>query len=252
MRFRLKAFGLHLLFSALVLSLVLGALYWGWYRWPGWYMTHARPVAAMILGVDLALGPMLTFLIASPRKRLRELARDVTIIVIVQITALGYGAVTLWRGRPLYYAFSVDRLQLVQASDLDAAEIERGRKENPSLAPHWYSTPRFVWAPLPENPEEAARIVNEATLGAGKDVIQMPRLFKTWEQGLPALRAHLKPLDKVVEFSKVERAALASRLTHQGFAVGQSNTLPLTGPFEPVLALIDPQTLRIQRFVKAD
>ena len=64
---------------------------------------------------------------------------DIGIIVAVQLVALGYGASTLWRGRPLYYAFSEDRLQLVQASDLSAREIGLARTSNPEFAPHWYS-----------------------------------------------------------------------------------------------------------------
>ena len=39
MKLRFKAFGLHLLGSTVALSSILGALYFGWYRWPGWYLT---------------------------------------------------------------------------------------------------------------------------------------------------------------------------------------------------------------------
>ena len=35
MRFRLAALGLHLLASCVALTVVLGGLYLGWYRWPG-------------------------------------------------------------------------------------------------------------------------------------------------------------------------------------------------------------------------
>ena len=152
MRFRLTAFGLHLLGSACVLSLVLGGLYLGWYRWPGWYLTGVLHIVTIVLMVDLALGPTLTLIIANPGKPRRVLARDIALIVAVQLAALIYGATTLWQGRPLYYTFSADRLETVQASDLDTEEIALARRNNPSLAPHWYSLPRWVWAPLPEDP----------------------------------------------------------------------------------------------------
>src|SRR5882724_7838285 len=142
MRFRLKAFGLHLLGSAIVLALVLGGLYLGWYRWPGWYLTNVSHVAAILGCVDLTLGPLVTLIIANPAKPRRELARDIAVIASVQIAALIYGAGALWHGRPLYYTFSKDRLQIVQASDLDAKEIDLGRKQNPTLAPRWDSLPR--------------------------------------------------------------------------------------------------------------
>jgi hypothetical protein len=78
MNFRFKASGLHLLSSALVLTLVLGGLYLGWYRWPGWYLCNALKVAPILLLVDLTLGPLLTLLIANPQKNRRELTRSST------------------------------------------------------------------------------------------------------------------------------------------------------------------------------
>ena len=68
MRFRFRAFGLHLLASAIALTLVLGTLYLGWYRWPGWYLADVVQVVLVLAGVDLALGPLLTFVIARSSK----------------------------------------------------------------------------------------------------------------------------------------------------------------------------------------
>src|ERR1700759_1345276 len=139
MKFRLRALLLHLLTSAAVMALVMGFLYGGWYRWPGWYLADAAQVAAVMLGVDVGLGPLLTFVVASPDKPRPTLKRDVIIIVLVQLAALGYGTVSLWNGRPLYYAFSVNCLSLVQAYDIEPDEAAIGRERNPNLAPHWYS-----------------------------------------------------------------------------------------------------------------
>jgi hypothetical protein len=135
MGFRLKAIGLHLLASASVLTLILGALYLGWYRWPGWYLTDVSRVVLVMVCVDVVLGPLLTFIIASKNKPRRELVRDIGIIVVVQLCALVYGTTSLWNGRPLYYAFSETVLQQVQAYDLDVKEVELGQKQNPALAP---------------------------------------------------------------------------------------------------------------------
>src|SRR3569833_3661148 len=106
MKSRLKAFGLHLTGSATVLVLVLGTLYLGWYRWPGWYLTGVLHVLPVMVGVDVVLGPLLTLVVASPKKLPRVLARDVACIVAVQLVALGYGCIALWNGRPVYYTFS--------------------------------------------------------------------------------------------------------------------------------------------------
>jgi hypothetical protein len=252
MKFRVQAFSLHLLASITVLALVLGGLYLGWYRWPGWYLSNALKVAPILASVDLALGPLLTLLIANPRKARRELARDIGIIVAVQLVALGYGATTLWRGRPLYYAFSEDRLQLVQASDLDSREVALAVKLNSAFAPHWYSRPRWIWAPLPERADESAAIVASA-LGGGNDVIQMPRYFKPWEQGLPQLRAHLQSLDQQRDIRIATRArALRQRLAARGFAPDQALTMIMTGQGAPLLAVFDRDTLRVKALLRCD
>jgi len=246
--FRLRAFSLHLAASAGVLALVLLALYLGWYRWPGWYLTGVPHVAAIMVGVDAALGPTLTLLIANPRKPRRELARDIGVIVAVQLVALVYGTATLWQGRPLYYTFSEDRLEIVQASALLPQEIALARQRNPALAPHWYSLPRWVFAPLPEDPDTRARIIASA-IAEGQDVIDMPRYFRPWQQGLPALRQQLKTVDAIKIFSRVERQVLKERVSELGLSADQPIASFMTGPDTRLLVVFDPATLSIRAFI---
>src|ERR1700719_534619 len=250
MRFRLKAFSLHLLSSATVLTLILGSLYLGWYRWPGWHLTDVKTVVLVMVCVDVVLGPTLTLIIANKNKPGRELVRDIGIIVTVQLCALIYGSVSLWNGRPLYYAFSESVLQLVQAYDIDAKEAEAGRQQNPALAPHWYSLPRWIWAPLPQNAEESRKIVVSAITG-GDDVISMPKYFKPWEDGLPSLRSQLKKVDDVAYFAKSEKARLKEQMKAAGLPDDQLNTMPLTSRGHPLLAVFDPATLQITATFKA-
>ena len=245
MKFRLKAFGLHLTASASALCLILGSLYLGWYRWPGWRLTDVIQVVTILVGVDLVLGPLMTLIIADSKKSRLILTRDVGIIVAVQLCALIYGSTTLWNGRPLYYAFSETILQLVQAYDISSDEAALGRKENPLLAPHWYSLPRWIWAPLPEDPEEGKKIVTAVVIGGGDDVISMPRYFKPWDQGLPALRAHLKNVDNVAYFSPGEKRKLKDKMQAAGLPSDQLNTMPLTGRGHPLLAVFDLTDLKI-------
>jgi hypothetical protein len=251
MRFRLQAFGLHLAGSASALTLVLGAMWLGWYRWPGWYLASALHIVGIVVLVDLVLGPTLTLIVANPGKRRAALARDISIIVSVQLIALVYGAITLWGGRPLYYTFSVDRLELVQASDLKADDIAAGRRENPTLAPYWNSLPRWIWAPLPENPQEAEQIATGAVLG-GADIIQMPRYFRPWEQGLPELRKRLQTVDAMKYFTRAEKKSLKSRITQRGLPADQANTMVMWGGSRRVLAVFDLETLAIRALIRAD
>jgi hypothetical protein len=244
MKFRLKALGLHLLGSASVLSLILGGLYLGWYRWPGWHLTDVTGVVVVLVGVDVVLGPLLTFIIARASKPRRELVRDISIIVAIQLSALAYGTMSLWNGRPLYYAYSEAVLQLVQAYDIDAEEAAAGIRQNPQFAPHWYSFPRWIWAPLPKDSDTRQKMVESAITG-GDDVISMPQYFKSWEQGVPELGKNLKKVDDVAYFAPSEKKKLKDRMRAAGFDPEQLNSMPLTGRGHPLLAVFDPTSVKL-------
>jgi len=249
MRFRLTAFGLHLCTSACVLTLILGGMFFGWYRWPGWYLSGVIHVVGIVVLVDVVIGPTLTLIIANPAKSRSELTRDLAIIVSVQLAALVYGATALWEGRPLYYTFSADRLELVQASDVDPAETALAQEKNPARAPYWYSLPRWVWAPLPDDPNEAVKIVQSTTLGVGKDVIDMPRYFKPWDQGLPKLREQLLPVDQIKYLSAAEKQSLRQRIAALGVTPADHNALIMWGGSRRLVAVVNAKTLQIRAFL---
>jgi hypothetical protein len=251
MNFRLKACGVHLLGSACGMAIVLGALYLGWYRWPGWYLTGAAQIALMAAGFDVVLGPLLTLIVAGPAKPRSLLIRDISIIVCVQVIAAAYGATTLWKGRVLYYTYSEKWLEMVQASDLAPEQIALGEKLNPDFAPHWYSLPRWVYVPMPDDPKFRDQVVQNSISG-GDDVIQMPRYFKPWEAGLANLRKDLRAVGQMGEFSPSEQKLLKERMKQMGLAPDVPAALPLMGRTRPLLAVLDPKTLRINALISPD
>lgn len=244
MGFRLKAFAAHIGASACVLAVLLGILYLGWYRWPGWYVTNFLHVTSILVGVDVTMGPLFTFLIANPQKPRRVLARDVAVIVTLQLVALAYGIGTLWGGRPLYYAYSTRELEAVAASQVPATEADLARQQNPDFAPHWYSLPRLVYASLPTGaaPPADSRI----------DVTQMPRYFKPLSDGGNALRADLKKVDDQFIFTRSEKQLLRERMTQRGLAVDQADTLFMIGRDRPVLVVFDLKSLRVEAIIRAN
>src|SRR5262249_8901749 len=152
---------------------------------------------------------------------------------------------TLWQGRPLYYAFSVNSLDMVQASDVDAHELELARQQNPAFAPQWYSRPRWIWAPLPADSAEATKIVTGTLFGSG-DVTDMPRYFKPWDQGLPQLRTQLARLDDIKYIGGKQKASLRTLMSARGLAPDERNALIMWGGTRRVLAVFDPSTLQIK------
>jgi hypothetical protein len=249
MQFRLRAFSLHLLASISAIAVTLSIFYFGWYRWPGWYLADVLQVMIVLAGVDIAAGPMLTFVVARSSKPRRELTRDIAIIAVVQLIALGYGIVSLWNGRPVYYAFSETVLQLVQAYDISAAERADASVQYVQLMPRWYALPKWIWAPLPQDAAERDGIVRSAVSG-GDDVVAMPRYYKPWQLGLPALRQELKRVSDLSYFSEADKKKLEERMRAAGLNTDQLNAIPFIGRGPPLLAVFEPTTLRMEAIIR--
>ena len=241
MRFRLRAFGLHVLASFSLIAVVLGALYAGWYRWPGWYMVGAETVVALLVLVDLGMGPLATFVVSGPNKPRVEWRRDVVLIVVVQLIALGYGAHALWKGRPLFQALSEDRVALVLAIDIKDEAVEKARHEGARVVPRWYSPLEWIWAPLPEDPDERSRMLALA-FATGEDVSVMPQYYRPWPEGKAALDKVLIPIDRLAKVETWSEQEYQSRLGDLHRPPEDLGALPASGSLRDGAWVFDRRT----------
>jgi hypothetical protein len=91
-----------------------------------------------------------------------------------------------------------------------------------------------------------------SAIGGGDDVTSMPRYFKRWDEGLPALRAQLKKVDDQRYFLSKEKKHLKERMQAAGLPTDRPDTIPMTGRGRPLLAGVDPVSLRITSLVRAN
>jgi hypothetical protein len=228
MGFRLRASGIHLLASFGLLTLVLLSLYAGWYRWPGWYLLGAETVVGVLILVDLGLGPLATLVVSNPAKARPEWRRDVALIVLVQLLALGYGTHALWVGRPLFYVFSLDRIEVVPSAVFQDDTVESARLQNARILPKWHTLPQWIWAPLPDSPEERDRIIASAISG-GDDVVALPQYFRPWAEGQAALRERLLPMSGLASLETMSEADYRVRMAELGLPETRLGALPARG-----------------------
>ncbi len=114
---KLKASIIHLGLSIFLASLVIGSFLF--FFFPSLFIgvSDFKDVAALIIGIDLILGPLLTFVVFQPKKK--SLTFDLSVIAAIQISALAYGAFALFQIHPVYVAFNVDRFTIVTAKDAE-------------------------------------------------------------------------------------------------------------------------------------
>jgi hypothetical protein len=178
-RFRaaVRAAAIHLLSSAIVAVLV-GALVFGfWYPYPFGDFSGGRELFWLVISVDVIMGPLLTLFIFSPFKLKVELARDLAVVVCLQLAALGYGTWTVWQARPLFLVAEIDRFKVIGRPDVVAGSIE---KLDQALTPSFFQGPITVAIRKPVNEKERQTVLFESLAG-GRDYAERPEFYLPYQ-----------------------------------------------------------------------
>ena len=165
---KLKAFSIHVTASALVVGCVL-ALIWGvWYPAPLFQLLGISLALQVLVGVNLVIGPALTLLLFRPGKP-RFLLR-ISLILLVQIAALVYGASVAYSERPCYMIYVVDRFEAVSCSRIDPNEIAA----NDAVEAKSSSGLRYAEARMPTDPKDMSRLLEEVVFEGKPDIAERP------------------------------------------------------------------------------
>lgn len=108
----------HALASAVVALLAFLLVFLLWYPAPAADLLGVGRIYFVLLVADVACGPLLTLVLASPTKPRRELVQDLCLVTLIQVGALAYGLFSLESARPVAYVFEQDRLVVVAKNDL--------------------------------------------------------------------------------------------------------------------------------------
>ncbi len=106
LRKKLRAFGIHFSLSLLIFFILLYIVIFYWYPPPFFSTDGGWQGIRIIAGVDLVLGPVLTFIAFNSSKPLRTLKLDLGLIGLVQIAALTWGMWTVHNERPYLAVFA--------------------------------------------------------------------------------------------------------------------------------------------------
>lgn len=167
------AAALHLLASAAVAALAAVLLFVVWFPYPYREVSGGRALFQLIVAVDVVLGPLLTFVAFNRAKPRRELWRDLSVIVLLQLAALGYGLHTVFMARPVYLVHEVDRFKVVTAADIDPAELAQATPAFRALPLHGI---RVIGVRPSRNSEERLHAIESAL--AGRDLAAMPERWQ--------------------------------------------------------------------------
>lgn len=244
---RLKAAGIHLLLSALVVSCVLLLLLLVWYPDGFFTLLGASQLVYLVAFVDVTLGPLLTFVVFNTAKK--SLKFDLTVIVALQLAALLYGVSVMFGSRPVFNVLEEDMFKVTLASDF---------KDNQALLkakdPKWQRLPWFgpllVAAVAPTDVKEQQEIIFAAASGLDWNVF--PQLFVEYDTQRDAVLKHAKPL-AILKASSPENARVVEAFLRRAKKpISAFVYLPIVQGYTAMTAVLDANNADFIQIIAAD
>jgi len=232
---RWKAAAIHSSIS-IVVALAVGILLLGvWYPPPYFHAAGADQLILLLVGVDLALGPLLTLIVFRSGKR--GLAFDLATISLLQTAALIYGLSVVLQSRPIFLVGAVDRFVLVSANEITDDDLAAGSED--AFRSRSWTGPRLVSAVLPTDPKERSDLIDMAF--TGRDIQNLPKYYRPYASVSQDLTAKAKPFASLLKKNTAKGIAEAW-LRKSGRKEATVVYLPLQARKADLVMLLDAQS----------
>jgi hypothetical protein len=224
---RARATGIHLVISAAVTLFAAILVFCIWY--PGYFRSVAGGTGLFLLitGVDIVLGPLLTFAVFDTRKGWPQLRRDLVMIALIQATALAYGLHTVFAVRPIAMVFEVDRFRIVTSDGVYRPELST------ALPPYRKLPLAGPWL-LGTRPTQAGEERKEVIFMSlrGVDIADRPSFWRPYAESTSAILAKSRSIQALM-------ARYPEREVELGKSLLKMHADPATARFLPVVARVD-------------
>jgi hypothetical protein len=243
---RLRAAGIHLVISLTLAALAALLVFFIWYPYPYREISGGRELFLIVVAVDVVMGPLMTLAVFNLNKPRTELRRDLGVIGVLQLAALGYGLWTVAVARPVHLVFEVDRFRVVHAIDIEPILLKRAAlalQELPLTGPTLLSIRDFKDSK--ENYDATMAALQGLQLGA------RPDLWQSYEKGKDKITSAAKPVADL----KKRLPARASEIENALKSVPANapvGYIPLVGRNTFWTVLINTQTAEVLAFVPLD
>lgn len=199
-RSKFKAALIHLLATAVLAMVVIMAVNHFWFPYGTLRLLKGWEIFLVLIVCDVALGPVLSFVVFNPQKKRREKATDYVVIVIIQLAALMYGLHILSQNRLVFLVYAVDRYEAVSAGDLLREDIAKA--QNPEWR-HLGYTKNFVVGvqPLDASSEKYFSMVFSGL--EGRDLQFFPELYRDLNFLNPPVSDKVQELDKLTQEARL-------------------------------------------------
>lgn len=234
LKFRLRAFGIHFGISIFIALVSLYIVFMVWHPAPLAKVVGVTHIFIMMLGIDVILGPLLTFIVARQGKK--SLKFDLGVIIILQLSAFTYGIYNIAISRPVYIAFDTSRFEVVQANNIPKVSLKNALPPYNALA---WGRPTFVAVKVIESIEQKNnRLFVELETGVAPSM--QPNLYEPLDNQWTIMSKQAKPLNQLKQHNKENEinAIIANYLEADSW-------LPLKGYESDAVVLLNKAEQRI-------
>ena len=237
LKYRLRASAIHLAISLSVATLAALVVFGWWYPYPYRELSGGRELFALVVAVDVVLGPLITLVIFNPAKTRRHLVMDFTVIGLLQVAALAYGLWTVFVARPVHLVFEYHRMAVVHAIDVDSDLLA---KAPPSLQTLPVTGPTVIALRPFKNPAEQF----DATTAALKGFPLAARsdLWQAYEPARADVLKEAKPVAELRARFSNQAAQIDWAIAATGRPVTDLRYLPLLSRKTAWTVLLDTTT----------
>ena len=192
---RLKFFLSHLLISAFIALLISIIIFFIWYSSPLTKAVGVTHIFLMLLVIDVIVGPILGLLVYKERKK--SLKFDLTVIILLQLSALFYGIYSIEQGRPVWIVFNVDRFELVRKNEIVDQNVNHAQPQ--FQQPSWLK-PQFVAMEFAKNIEQRNNDMFAEVLG-GISIAQRPERYVDFIQAKQQIQQRAQKLELLQQYN---------------------------------------------------
>ncbi len=244
---RLKASAIHLALSLAIAALAALLVFGIWYPYPYREISGGRELFLLVVTVDVILGPLITLAVFNRKKPWAELRRDLAMVALLQLAALGYGLWTVYVARPVHMVFEVDRFRVVHAIDVP---VEMLGKTPPGVNALPVTGPTL----LSLRPFKDGNESMEATMAAlqGLSLSDRPDLWQAYGAGVPEIVKTAKPVALLKSRFANQAADIDRVLASTGRAPQTVVYLPMIGRKSFWTVFLDPVTAEVLAYMPLD
>ena len=220
--FSLRLAGWHLAISASVALVTASVVFLIWF--PEIYrpLLGVTSIFVLVVAVDVVCGPLLTFVLASPTKPVKELKTDILLVALVQIGALFYGIHVVSSTRPVLVVFERDRFVIVRASEIEPSALSEAPAEFNKLS--WIG-PQMAATRDARDGQELLAGVEMSLRGLGPSL--RPGWWASYEQALPEVLNRALPVAELIERRPDHVDGIQQAVAQSGLSADSLKYLPI-------------------------